>query len=149
MFSIASCYRHWKLKNGIYTPQDQGTIQSMKCVAKNLQIIATVEPKLWFIENPRGMMNKMFPMEALSWCRKDLTQCQYGRREMKPTHIWTNSKTFEGKSCKNGDPCHIGAPRGSQTGTQGLGGGGCRAGRERLAPGLCKYIVDVCEKELA
>lgn len=39
---------------------------------------------------------------------------------------WTRTSDFtEWKSkapCKNGDPCHISAPRGSRTGTQGLKG---------------------------
>jgi hypothetical protein len=40
---------------------------------------------------------------------------------MKPTDMWTNDfKWIPRPMCHNGDPCHISAPRGSKTGTQGL-----------------------------
>ncbi len=40
---------------------------------------------------------------------------------MKPTDIWTNNPHWMPRPmCKNGDPCHVSAPRGSRTGTQGL-----------------------------
>ena len=47
--------------------------------------------------------------------------------------------------CHNGDPCHISAPRGAKTGTQGLKGG-----RERavIPEALCDHIVDICEMEM-
>ena len=42
---------------------------------------------------------------------------------MKPTDIWTNFIEWKPKQmCKNGDDCHVSAPRGSKTGTQGLKG---------------------------
>ena len=42
---------------------------------------------------------------------------------MKPTDIWTNAEWWKPRPvCKNGMPCHVSAPRGSKTGTQGLGG---------------------------
>ena len=55
--------------------------------------------------------------------RNTVTYCQYGDDRMKPTDIWTNFKEWIPKDmCKNGNPCHISAPRGSKTGTQGLKG---------------------------
>ena len=39
---------------------------------------------------------------------------------MKPTDIWTNLDWKPKAMCKNGQPCHEAAPRGSKTGTQGL-----------------------------
>ncbi len=60
-------------------------------------------------------------MEGLK--RHTVTYCQYGDDRMKPTDIWTNSKSWIPKQmCKNGDACHVPAPRGSKTGTQGLKG---------------------------
>ena len=49
-----------------------------------------------------------------------VTYCQYGDNRMKPTDIWTNVNWKPKPMCKNGDSCHEAAPRGSQTGTQGL-----------------------------
>lgn len=41
---------------------------------------------------------------------------------MKPTDIWTNGFEWVHRPrCKNGDSCHVSAPRGSKTGTQGMG----------------------------
>ena len=48
--------------------------------------------------------------------------------------------------CKNGDPCHIPAPRGSKTGTQGLKGA---KERSIIPHKLCEHIVDICEEGLA
>ena len=75
--------------------------------------------------------------------RKTVTYCQYGDTRMKPTDIWTNCDNWIPKpTCKNGSPCHISAPRGSSTGTQGL-----KSAIERaiIPEELCEEIVDVCE----
>lgn len=43
------------------------------------------------------------------------------KERCKPTDIWTNNHSWNPRPiCKNGDKCHISAPRGSKTGTQGL-----------------------------
>ena len=47
--------------------------------------------------------------------------------------------------CKNGDPCHESAPRGSKTGTQGLKNS---KERSRIPDALCDYIVELCQKGL-
>lgn len=75
--------------------------------------------------------------------RYTVTYCQYGDTRMKPTDIWTNHKNPEFKPpCKNGDPCHVPAPRGARTGTQGLKG----AKEKGVIPQkLCEHIVDICE----
>ena len=62
---------------------------------------------------------------------------------MKPTDIWTNDKNWTPREmCFNGnkDCHHAPAPRGSQTGTQGLKGNYLRS----VVPyNLCKEILDV------
>lgn len=72
-----------------------------------------------------------------------VTYCQYGDTRMKPTHIFTNYPNPQFKHCKNGDPCHEKAPRGSRTGTQGIKGS---VDRSRIPDKLCEYIVELCEK---
>ena len=62
---------------------------------------------------------------------------------MKPTHIFTNYPNPEFKHCKNGDSCHVAAPRGSQTGTQGIKGS---VDRSRIPDKLCDYVVELCER---
>lgn len=75
--------------------------------------------------------------------RYTVTYCQYGEERMKPTDIWTNHPNPQFKPpCKNGDSCHISAPRGAQTGTQGIKGARDRA---RIPQALCEHIVKICE----
>ena len=46
--------------------------------------------------------------------RYTVTYCQYGDSRMKPTDIWTNHPRPQFKPpCKNGDPCHMPSPRGT------------------------------------
>ena len=102
-----------------------------------------INPKLiYFIENPRGGMRKMNFMKNLP--RYTVTYCQYGDTRMKPTDIWTNHPNPKFKPpCKNGDPCHESAPRGSRTGTQGKKNA---KERSRIPEQLCKHIVEICEE---
>ena len=107
-----------------------------------LELIKELNPALFFIENPRGGMRKMTWMQRLP--RYTVTYCQYGDTRMKPTDIWTNHPDPQFKPpCKNGDPCHIRAPRGAKTGTQGL-----KNSKERsiIPLQLCSHIVDISEE---
>ena len=107
-----------------------------------LELIRELQPEFYFIENPRGGMRKMSWMQGLP--RYTVTYCKYGEERMKPTDIWTNHPAPDFKPpCKNGDPCHVSAPRGAKTGTQALKGAKERA---RIPVQLCEHIVDICEK---
>ena len=89
-------------------------------------------------------MRKMSYIKDLP--RHTTTYCQYGEKRMKPTDIWTNHPNPKFKpACKNGDPCHVAAPRGARTGTQGLKGS---IERSRIPVLLCKHIVEICEEEI-
>lgn len=105
-------------------------------------LIMALSPKYWFIENPRGGMRKMDFMNGLP--RYTVTYCQYGDTRMKPTDIWTNHPNPKFKPmCKNGDSCHIAAPRGAKTGTQGIK---MTRDRPRIPEQLCEHIVSICEE---
>lgn len=107
-----------------------------------IELINELNPRFWFIENPRGGLRKMSWMQGLP--RYTVTYCQYGDTRMKPTDIWTNHPNPKFKpACKNGDTCHISAPRGSVQGTQGL-----RTSKRRsvIPEQLCAHIVDICEE---
>lgn len=107
-----------------------------------LKLIQELNPQFYFIENPRGGMRKMSWMQGIP--RYTVTYCQYGEKRMKPTDIWTNHPNPQFKPpCKNGDPCHEAAPRGSRTGTQGM-----KNSREKavIPELLCQHIVDICEE---
>lgn len=85
-----------------------------------LRVLLDLNPNLvYFIENPRGAMRKMWWMQGLP--RRTIWYCKYGDERAKPTDIWTNSKTWVPQPpCFNGNhACHHEAsPRGSNTGTQ-------------------------------
>lgn len=112
-----------------------------------LELIKELNPKYYFIENPRGGMRKMTWMQGLP--RYTVTYCKYEldkpveERRMKPTDIWTNHPNPQfAPACKNGDPCHARAPRGAQTGTQGIKGA---KNKSVIPPLLCEHIVTICE----
>lgn len=122
-FSVAAIGKSW---NKDYTPKSDTARLGLKLVGKTKEIIEyyqKLNPKLiWFIENPRGMLRKL-PIMEFAPKRHTVTYCQYGDSRMKPTDIWTNCKSWIPKvACKNGGGCHVSAPRGSRTGTQGLKG---------------------------
>ena len=106
-------------------------------------IINKLKPKFWTIENPRSAMRKMLFVKNLP--RYTTTYCQWGDTRMKPTDIWTNLPNPNFPCCKNGDPCHEKAPRGSRTGTQGIKGA---RDRSRIPDKLCEYVVELCENGL-
>lgn len=106
-----------------------------------VKLIQKLNPKYWFIENPRGGLRKMNFMQGLP--RYTVTYCQYGDTRQKPTDIWTNHPDPKFKpKCKRGAPCHEAAPRGSKTGTQKIRGTKLRS---VIPEQLCNHIVDICE----
>ena len=138
-FSVASIGSSWC---GNYSPSRYETALGMAYVLKTLKLIKEIQvtnPNLiWFIENPRGVLRKMAFMDGMH--RNTITYCQYGDTRMKPTDIWTNNRSWIPKPmCKNGDSCHISAPRGSKTGTQGLKG---NMERSIIPPLLFEEIFD-------
>lgn len=143
-FSVAAIGKNWNFDN---TPKTESARLGIKLVLKTLEIIKyykTLNPNLvWFIENPRGKLRKMDFMQDFQ--RHTVTYCQYGDTRMKPTDIWTNSKTWIPRPmCKNGDKCHISAPRGSKTGTQGLKGD---YERSKNPPELCEEVINSLVKK--
>jgi hypothetical protein len=137
-FSVARIGRNW---NHDKTPKTETARIGIELVNKTIEIIKHFNPQFFFIENPRGMLRKMPVMEQFK--RHTVTYCQYGDERMKPTDIWTNSELWIPKpACKNGDPCHVAAPRGSQTGTQGLKGA---YERSKIPHALCLEVLSSCD----
>lgn len=139
-FSVAAIGKNWTKVGDDYIPKNPRADFGLKLVQKTLEIIQHFNPTYFFIENPRGMLRKM-PIMA-DFPRHSVTYCQYGDTRMKPTDIWTNStKWIPRPMCKNGDPCHVSAPRGSKTGTQGLKGS---YERSKIPEDLCYEILNSC-----
>lgn len=122
-FSVAAIGRNW-VKGFEFKPKTDSARLGAQLAQKTIEIIQhyqTINPRLlWYIENPRGKLRKAPFMQQLP-IRHTVTYCQYGDTRMKPTDIWTNDTKWKPRPmCKNGQPCHVAAPRGSRTGTQGL-----------------------------
>ena len=119
-FSVASIGHHWTGGARAYEPKTKQAVHNQKLVWKTRELIEQLEPtKGYLIENPRGLLRKLKPVEGLT--RQTITYCQYGDKRMKPTDLWGYVPNWKPRPmCKNGDSCHEAAPRGSRTGTQGL-----------------------------
>ena len=142
-YSVAAISRHRiRELNGNLKAKTEYAKQCDYINTHLVDLILELNPKYWFIENPRGGMRKMDFMKGLPLYT--VTYCQYGETRMKPTDIWTNHPNPRFKPpCKNGAPCHEAAPRGSQTGTQGLEN---RIEKAKIPQLLCEHIVNICEE---
>lgn len=142
-FSVASIGKHW---NKDHTPKTEQAIFGVEVVMKTIEIIKELNPKYWYIENPRGKLRKLDFMQPLP--RTTVWYCKYGDKRAKPTDIWTNNlrSVFNPngwqprEECFNGNKnCHHeSAPRGSRTGTQGLKG---NYERSKIPYELCKEVL--------
>jgi len=120
-FSVASIGKHWHKDHWPKTEQAWLGIELVECTRDVIRWFYAINPNLkWFIENPRGKLRKL---EVVKYLYRDtVCYCQYGEDRMKPTDIWHNSNWIPRPMCYNGNlNCHHQpAPRGSQTGTQGM-----------------------------
>lgn len=122
-FSVASIGKHWNIDK---TPKSELARLSINLVAHTLELIRNLNPHAWLMENPRGMLRKQPIMRNLT--RYTITYCAYGDTRMKPTDLWGYVKGWNPRpACRNGDSCHVSAPRGSRTGTQGIQGAKSRS----------------------
>lgn len=111
-YSVAAIYHH-RRKN-----PETGELEPISEYAKFCDIlndhviglIKVLQPKFYFIENPRAGLRTMSFMKGLP--RYTVTYCQYGDTRMKPTDIWTNHPNPNFKPpCRPGAACHERAPR--------------------------------------
>lgn len=141
-FSVASIGRHW-VKGEVFTPKTDNAKLGVRILEATIEIInhyRKLNPNLiFYIENPRGKMRKYPKWENINHKRDTVTYCQYGDSRMKPTDIWNNNQMWTPKPiCKNGDPCHTPAPRGSSTGTQGISS---YYDKSKVPSELCKEVI--------
>ena len=152
-FSVASISRNWRSSGPLRIPISEGAKRSQEVVCRVQEIIRSLQPRYYFIENPRGMLRKMSFMQG--WNRSTVTYCQYGQRNQKPTDIWNNCLDWTPRPvCWPRSPCHDAAPRGAKTGTQGIHGKGydemARSPilRAVVPAQLCEEIIIACEKAI-
>lgn len=134
-FSVAAIGHHWGEGR---TPKTSTACLGMALAIKTIEIIRACKPKVWYVENPRGMLRTLPLMKPLG-TPHTVTYCQYGDTRQKPTDIWTNCTLWTPKpKCSPGATCHDAAPRGSRTGTQGLKGA---HDRSKIPQALCTEVL--------
>ena len=142
-FSVASIGKHWNLDN---TPKTSQASLGIKIIKKTIEVVSQfkkLNKNLAYIyESPRGKLRKLDLLD--NNLLHTVTYCQYGDSRMKPTDIWTNINWTPRKMCKNGQPCHESAPRGSRTGTQGLKG---NYNRSKVPSELCQELIEAYTKD--
>ena len=141
-FSIAAIGHHRRTdsRTGLLLPVSEYAKACDRIDMHVMRLIGELNPCYWFVENPVGGMRKAAFTQGLP--RFTVTYCQYGDARRKPTDIWTNHPhPMFSPPCRNGDPCHESAPRGSKTGTQGLKG---HVERSRMPVGLCEHVARIC-----
>lgn len=142
-YSLAAIghHRHKDPVTGSLLPNTEKARKADEVNRHTLELMRELGPELWFIENPMGGLRKMDYMQGLS--RYMITYCQYGFEYRKATDIWTNHPDPQFRpACKNSDPCHVKAPRGTKLGLQAIKD---KATRAKYPPLLCEHIVDICE----
>ena len=114
-FSVLTIPRYWLPG---YKPKDDRTRLGIRLVMHTVGLIHNIDPAFWVIENPRAVLRKLYLIPGE---RQTVTYCQYGGRFRKPTDLWGGfpPSLVLRRMCRNGDPCHVSAPRGSTTGVQG------------------------------
>ena len=143
-FSVAAIGHHRRKDpaTGSLAPKTERAARADQVNRHTLGIIRSLRPRFFFIENPMGGLRKMDYMRGIP--RHLITYCQYGFTYRKATDIWTNHPQPEFlPPCRNGDPCHQPAPRGTRQGLQGIQD---RALRSAYPPRLCEHIVSICER---
>lgn len=132
-FSVAAIGHNWNIDG---SPKSERALMGLRIVNKTISLVREIGPRWWFIENPRGMLRTLPMMQK--YHRVTISYCQYGDTRQKPTDIWTNATWWQPRAmCKPGARCHVSAPRGSRTGTQGIVGA---VDRSRIPPALFNEI---------
>lgn len=143
-FSVMNIGRNW-YHDG--TPKTDTARLGLRLVEATRALIADLDPAFWVIENPRDKLRVLPVMAGLD--RRTVTYCHYGEQRMKPTDLWSDRwppSLHLLAPCRNGDPCHVRAPRGSRTGTQGFG----NYWQKSIVPyPLAVAVLDAAERDLA
>lgn len=137
-----------------YYPNSAKARAALAMVERTCDLADYLKPEFAFVENPRGLLRKMFPRD---WERRTVWYCHAGDDRAKPTDLWSprwpsDPMTDLFRPCHNARPSHDlrcccrdhrPAPRGSVTGTQGMP----RAEAAKVPYGLAVRIMDAVLRE--
>jgi len=125
-FSMAAVSHYW---DG-FIPKNEKAVHYLE-IAYGMadRFMAMNKEIVWYMENPRGVLRKMIEKDRPNFPKRvAITQCTYDEEHtpslrQKPTMIWTNLKNPQFRPpCGRGAKCHVNAPAGSATGSQGQWG---------------------------
>ena len=145
-FTVMNIGKNWTRPNDIppHAPKTASAWNALKIVQRTRWVIDQLAPNYFVIENPRGKLRKLPVVADLE--RRTVTYCQYGETRMKPTDLWGGfpASLRLHPPCRNGDPCHTPAPRGSRTpgSVQGQGSGPERAKIPRALAEAVMFAVE-------
>lgn len=101
---------HWhrpkQRKNAGRWPATYACVQATRLVRVALQLVEEIDPAVWIMENPVGMLRRI-PMTS-RLMRYTVHYCQYGADWQKPTDLWGRFPADwrpRGR-CRPGDACH-------------------------------------------
>ena len=113
---------------------------SVTLVYHTLGLIRGLQPRYWFVENPRGHLRKFMPERP----RGTVTYCQYGADYQKPTDLWGRHPSgMSYLSCPPGANCHT-----QVIGDEDSGAPTVAADRALVPYELSESIRDACESGL-
>lgn len=142
-FSVLRIGRNW---THAHDPRNKDAWRAQRLVRATVDLIEDLRPAFWVVENPMGKLRRLRTgLERYE--RRGVTYCQYGRRYRKETDLWGGfppSLRLKPR-CRNGDPCHIAAPRGSTTGVQSSESA---AERAKVPTLLSLEVMEACERDL-
>lgn len=126
-----------------FNPKTEKAEKHLALFYKSTQIIMESMPDFWFIENPRGRLNK-YPglydfLEKANGVIKECTLSSYGFPTIKPTVIITNFRDLELKPL---DPFG----RGNKNKVPGLFDKLTKVQRQKTPEKLIKHILSQIEK---
>ena len=148
VWASPDCTQYSRARTTAKTPRNFEMADGL--VKRCLDLIARLQPRLWFVENPdTGLLKARAVVASLPFVRVDY--CMYGCEYRKRTRIWTNAK-WQPSLC---DRSHLVNGRHAKTAQRGPGRGCCndRFSRDelhRLPAALCAEIfavarhVDTC-----
>lgn len=117
-FSMLNVSKHWE-KDG--TPKTEEARVAIDLVRATADLTWLLQPWFFVIENPRARLRSLGLLDHYK--RRTVWYCRLGEPVAKPTDLWGGfpPSLVLPPECKPGHPDHLAAPRGSKSGTQGVG----------------------------
>jgi len=101
-WSVATGGKYRK-KNNIYSQHENGQ-KAERMIIRLLEMIEYFKPKVFFIENPRGLLQHFPPMKDLEDKKTLVYYGNYNWGFPKPTHIWSNIELWENEKTPDMPP---------------------------------------------